>query len=309
MAATSTTSNTLPKSIESASKDAITGIQDWTKSSDNYVYGSKPGETLYTPLTDNQKGAMNNVSWLADQDLADLFGTNKAAGLMDEFAAFNPADITTEKLNDESGYLGSMSSYMNPYLQQVLDPQIKAINDALQVGRRDLGAGAQMSGAFGDARHGVVETGLYDDANRQITDTVGSTYKSAWDEAMSMRAGDRSAKFATDTSNRDADIAANQNKATAASGIAGLGQQYKKDFLDVNDALFNAGQVEQDANQTQNDAMRSFQEAMKNKKYDDAMRILGALNGAPYSTTSKTEQKSDDGLGALLGAGLGALFG
>lgn len=306
---TSNSTSSVPKYVENASKGAIGDITDWTKSSDNYVYGSKPGETLYTPLTDNQKSSISNVSWLADQNLADLFGTNKAGGYLDQFANFDPATLSTEKLTDESGYLGSIKSYMTPYLDQVLQPQIREINEALQGGRRDLGAGAQMSGAFGDARHGIMETGLYDTAMQNISDVTGRTMADAWSEAMALRSGDRSAKLAVDTSNRDADIAQNQNLATAATGTAALGQQYKKDFFDVNDALWNAGQAEQDANQAQNDAMREFQEALKNKKYDDAMRILGALNGAPYSTSSKTTQESDDGLMGLIGSGLGALFG
>ena len=309
MAQTTTSSTSLPKYVEDTSKNAIGAITDWTKSADNYVYGSKPGETLYTPLTDNQKGAIGNINWLADQDLADLFGTNKAGGLLDQFAGYNPDQLGVEKLTDENGWLGSMDSYMNPYLDRVLTPQIKAINDALQSGRRDLGAGAQMAGAFGDARHGVVESGLYDKASENISDTVGNAYANAWNEAMALRAGDRSAKFAADSGNQAVNMQQNQNKATAATGQAALGQQYKKDFLDVNDALFNAGQVERDANQEQNDAMRAFQEALKNKKYDDAMRILGALNGTPYTTSTTQTTKGDDGMLGLLGAGLGALFG
>lgn len=309
MAQETTSSSGIPKWVEEPSKKAITGIEDWTKSSDNYVYGSKPGETLYTPQTENQKSSIANVSWLADQNLADLFGTNKAGGYLDQFANFDPATLSADKLTDENGYLGSIDSYMQPYLQQVLDPQIREINEALQGGRRDLGAGAQMSGAFGDARHGIMETGLYDTAMQNVSDVTGRTMADAWSEAMALRSGDRSAKLAVDTSNRDADINQNQNLATAATGTAALGQQYKKDFFDVNDALWNAGQAEQDANQTQNDAMRQFQEALKNKKYDDAMRILGALNGAPYSTTSTSKTESDDGLMGLIGSGLGAVFG
>lgn len=309
MAQTTTSSTNIPKYIEDASKGALGQIQDWTKSDANYVYGSKPGETLFTPMTDNQKSSISNISWLADQDLADLFGTNKAGSYLDQFANFDPATLSVDKLTDENGYLGSIQGYMNPYLEQVLNPQIREINEALQGGRRDLGAGAQMAGAFGDARHGIMENSLYDTAMQNITDVTGRTMRDAWAEAMALRTGDRSAKFASDTSNRDADMAQNQNLATAATGTAALGQQYKKDFFDVNDALWNAGQAEQDSNQEQNDALRAFQEALKNKKYDDAMRILGALNGTPYSTSSTSKTKSDDGLLGLIGAGLGAVFG
>ncbi|MBT1154380.1 hypothetical protein J1C56_02115 [Aminobacter anthyllidis] len=308
MANTTTSTGSIPDYIANPTKNALGSVESFLKSPDNYVYGSKPGETLYTPLSQGQNKAIGNVNWLADQNLAELFGTNKAGGMLDEFAAYKPDQLSAEKLTDEGGYLGSIDGYMNPYLRQILDPQIREIGDGLQRGRRDLGANASMSGAFGDARHGIVETGLYDDAAENAADITGRTYSDAWNNAMQMRSGDMATKLGVDTSNRDAETLANENKATAASGIAGLGQQYFKNFTDVNDALFNAGQVEREASQEQNDALRSFQEAIKNKKYDDALKLLGAVQGSPYPTSSTSKTKSDDGLFGLLGSAVGSLF-
>ena len=227
--------------------------------------------------------------------------------MLDEYASYTPDQISVDKLTDESGWLGSIEGDMNPYLKQILDPQIRELSDSLQRGRRDLGASAQMSGAFGDARHGVLEGDMYDATQQNIADVTGRTYKDAFDAAMALRSGDRSAKFASDTTNRDAGIQQNANKATAASGIAGLGSQYLSQFRDVNDSLFNAGQVERDASEEQRAAMQGFQEALKNKDYDSAMKLLGHP-GTPYTTSSTSKTSSNDGLMGLLGAGIGALF-
>lgn len=308
MANTTTSTGSIPDYIANPTKNALGSVESFLKSPDNYVYGTKPGETLYTPLSQGQNKAIGNVNWLADQNLAELFGTNKAGNMLEDFAGYQPDQLSAEKLTDEGGYLGSIDGYMNPYLKQILDPQIREIGDGLQRGRRDLGANASMSGAFGDARHGIVETGLYDDAAENAADITGRTYSDAWNNAMQMRSGDLATKLGVDTSNRDAETLANENKATAASGISGLGQQYFKNFTDVNDALFNAGQVEREATQEQNDSLRAFQEAIKNKKYDDALKLLGAVQGSPYPTSSTSTQKSNDGLWGMLGSALGSIF-
>ena len=72
MASTTNSSSSIPDYIKKPTKNALTGIQDFLKSDNNYVYGSKPGESLYTPMSANQEKAIGNVGWLADQDLAEL---------------------------------------------------------------------------------------------------------------------------------------------------------------------------------------------------------------------------------------------
>ena len=309
MATTQTSNTKLPAYIEDTTKGALGDIKDWTASPDNYVYGSKPGESLFTPLTDAQGSAIDNTKWMGDQDLAELFGINKAGGLIDEFAAYTPDQISVDKLTDETGSLGTIQSYMDPYLEAILAPQRRRLNESLQMGRRDLADSMTMHGAFGDAQSSLLEGDLYEGTARNIADVEGEAYSNAFNNAMNMRAGDRSAMYAADVGNRDAATAANQNKATAASGVAGLGRQFQDQWSQVNDSLFNAGQVERDAKEEQRVALQQFQEALKGKRYDDAMRILQATEKVPYSSTSTTKNSSDDGIWQALGAGLGALLG
>jgi len=292
---TTNTNSTLPGYITQPTTKALGDLQSWLGSKSNYVYGSKPGESLFTPLSTSQKQSIGNVNWLADQDLAAMLGTNKAGGLLDQFANFNPG-----RLVDEGGFLGKMSDYMNPYTQNVLDPQIRQIEENLQRGQRDLGANATMAGAFGDARHGIEGAQLRQDAGQAITDVTGKAYADAWNNAMGLRSSDR-----------DAQVQQNANKATAAQGFSGLGQTYLKNFMDVNDALFNSGQVERDASEEQRVALQNFQTAIKDKKYNDALKLLGAVRGTPYqtNTTSTSTQKSDDGMWGLLGSVLGGVLG
>jgi hypothetical protein len=98
------------------------------------------------------------------------------------------------------------------------------------------------------------------------------------------------------------------NKASAAQGLASEGNRYFDLITDVNDTLFNAGKVERDAEQERSDAMRAFQEAIKNKKYDDALKLLGAAQGSPYSSTTTSQQKQTADPMGIFGSILSALF-
>jgi len=291
---TSSTTSTIPDYISKPTKGALGDIDSFLKSDANYVYGSKPGESLVTPLDQNQLESIGNVEWLADQDLAELYGINKANGLIDQFASFDPGQLT-----DETGYLGSIQGDMDPYLEQVLGPQIRKMQEQAQIGRRDLADGATMNGSFGDSRHGVLEGDIYSETQKNIGDTTGQAYSQAYRDAMERRASDRAAM-----------VGQNANKMTAASGVAGLGKQYQDQWNAVNDALFNSGEVRRDAAEEKRLAQENYQTQVKDKRYNDALRLLGAVRGAPYQASSKTKssQESDDGLWSVIGAGLGAVL-
>jgi len=291
MANTQTQTTTIPSYISDPTKSALSSIQTWLKSPGNYVYGTKPGESLYTDLAPDQKKAIGNVDWLSNQNLSKLLGFDTAGSLYKQGADFKPGNLT-----DESGYLGPISSEINPYLQQVLDPQIREMNNAYERSTRDLAGSEAMSGSFGDARHGIAEAQLGEANQRNIGDVTGKTYADAWNTAMGIRASDR-----------EAATGANQNKFTAAGGIAGLGQNYLEDFLKTNDALFNAGGVTRDANEQRRKAVQDFQTALSSKDYTSALKLLQAITGSgTVPTTTTNTQKSSDGLWGILGSVLGA---
>lgn len=216
-----TQTSTVPGYIKGPTKDAIKDIKSWLGSDQNYVFGSKKGEDLWTEMNDMQTGALGNMDWLADQDLNQMFGLNKAEGLWDQYTGAGPqlaqkqnwkyevtkglgraasldedaygraADpLTTHGVMDESGPLGSVQSYINPYLQQVLDPQIREINEASDRNRRNIAAEATMAGAFGDARHGIQEGENFEKTSQAIADATGKTTADAFLNALTQRQAD-----------------------------------------------------------------------------------------------------------------------
>lgn len=356
-----TQSSTVPGYIKGPSKDALKDIQSWLGSDSNYVYGSKKGEDLYTGMNGMQKGAIGNVDWLADQDLNKMFGLNKASGLWDDYAGGGPEladkqgfsyDVTqglgraptlsTTGVMDESGPLGSVQSYINPYLDAVLNPQIREIQEESERQRRSIGAGAAMAGAFGDARHGIMEGENFEKTNQAVSDATGKTTADAFLSAMAQRQADMGRIDSMKTSDAQladnalarqlqADIqtgqfrqsgaqmdqqaelanqAARQNAterlATAAQAAQSIGNNSMQNFMNVNDALMNAGNFTQGQDEAKRKTMQQFQEAVAAKDYNSAVRLLQALQGAPKEGTVTTE--SNDGLFGILGSVLGGLF-
>ena len=356
---TSSSSGSLPSYIESPVKNALTNVEGFLNSDENYVYGSKPGESLYTGLSDQQNEAVGNIDWLADQDLDQMFNLNESTDLWRQFANTGPAmiegdfsggtvdqsalsPVTTERVVDESGFLGSMNDYMDPYLEEVLGNQIRRMNEQTERDRRALGASATMSGAFGDARHGTMESQMVDDANRAVLDTTAAAHSAAYSDAMNRRAADigRSDQMGMFNSGQDLQaVLANLNSynagqdrgltqainnqgaqqkrtdnlGTAADAIKNIGADRYDLFNNVNDSLFNAGGVIQQDKEGQRQEAEDFQKAISEKRYNDAMKLLGAAQGSPYETsqtsTQAQTQKSDSGIWGLAGSLLGGLFG
>lgn len=387
----STQTSTIPKYLKDPLKDTIKLGEQWADSNGNRPYGTKPGESLYTEMNGMQTGALGNASWLADQDLNEMFGLNKAGGLWDQYANAGPElaekqnfsyDVTkglgaadalnensygraagtlsTTGVMDEGGPLGTVQSYMNPYLQQVLDPQIRELQQESERQRRNIGASAAMSGAFGDARHGVMEGQNMEMTNQAVSDTTGKTMADAFLNAMTQRQTDmgrfdsmaaqdaaltenaQGRKLTAGQSNQssannaltrqlqgdiqtgqfkqagagmDQDIelanqAARQNAterlAAAAQAAQSIGNNSMDNFMKVNDTLMNAGNFSQAQDEQKRKTQQALQEAIANKDYNTAAKMMQLIQGAPKEGTVTTE--STDGLLGILGSVIGGIF-
>jgi hypothetical protein len=106
---------------------------------------------------------------------------------------------------------------MNPYLQATLGPQIEAIRKAAAQAMKGNQARATMAGAFGDARHGVIDMGTIENQIRAEGDATAYGFKNAWDQAMGLRGTDV---------NRFLDVGktnAAYNETALGRGLAGSG--------------------------------------------------------------------------------------
>lgn len=74
--------------------------------------------------------------------------------------------------------------YMNPYMQQVLQPQLQAMQRQADIQRNVLGAQAARAGAFGGARSGLMQSQLNADLMRQQQQATGQAYGQAYHQGL-----------------------------------------------------------------------------------------------------------------------------
>lgn len=273
-----TTETTMPDWLQKPTQGAIGDISKWLKSGKNRIYGTKRGESLFTPMNGMQSEAIGNAGWMADQDLGAMFGGDQAKGYWDQYANAGLID----------GKVGSVQDYMSPYTEGVLDPALREIQQESERQRRGIGAGAAMAGAFGDARHGVMEGENMEKTNQAVGDTTSRIYADAFGNAQNQR------NLAT------------ERLGTAANGVQGVGDNLYNKMNDVTDRLNAAGSQSYNFEEKRRQTMQNFQQALMDKDYNSAVKMLSALNGAPRESTTETE--SDTGMFGLLGSLLGGLF-
>ena len=86
---------------------------------------------------------------------------------------------------DASGQpISVASTYMNPYMQQVLAPQMQAMQRQADIQRNMLGAQAAKSGAFGGSRAGLLGAQLNADLMRQQQQATGQAYGQAYTQGL-----------------------------------------------------------------------------------------------------------------------------
>jgi hypothetical protein len=79
---------------------------------------------------------------------------------------------------------GIAQSYMNPYLQSVLDPQIAELRRQNDI--TNMGANAKLTGAgaFGGGRQAIMNAENNRNLMQEMNKTVGQGYSTAYDKAM-----------------------------------------------------------------------------------------------------------------------------
>jgi len=160
-------------------------------------------------------GIMSQAQPIPVQQVAGLSGMEQGArNMAGGLGGFAPQLNQAQQYYQQSamGYNPQMAqSFMNPYQNAVIDPQMQAIQRQGDTARRDARANQVTAGAFGGSRGAVQEAeirrGVGDRQAQVGSDLAYKGYNDAINNSMS--------GFNTMQSNR----------AGAAQGIAGLGQQ------------------------------------------------------------------------------------
>jgi len=94
-----------------------------------------------------------------------------------QMGAFTPQSFTDTGIADR---------YMNPYLQQVLDPQIAELRRQSDISRMEQAGRLTKAGAYGGGRQAVMESELERNLLDKISQATGTAYRDAYDKAASL---------------------------------------------------------------------------------------------------------------------------
>jgi len=114
--------------------------------------------------------------------------------------------------------IGTIQSYMNPYLEAVLEPQRREASRQADIARNEMQGRMAKAGAYGGSRQAIMEAEAQRNLQTLLGDITGKGYAGAFEAAQRQR---------------QADIQA---------GLQGLGQQ-----TSATQALTQIGQAEQSA--------------------------------------------------------------
>jgi hypothetical protein len=178
--------------------------------------------------------------------------------------------------------------WMNPYVQNTLDPTIRNINQQEAQQNQNLNASAISANAFGDFRHGVLGGEIAKNADQAIGDASGQAYSNAWMSALQSQQAAASNMF---------------QGAQEGYGIYSADQQRQMGNIQ---ALLQGGQARQQQSQNQLDARNQLWQQSQQSPYDKLAAAMSLLTGVGSVAPKTTSQ--DTGMGGLLGL-LGSFAG
>ena len=147
--------------------EQLTGYNTWTKANPNASF-SDIVNTMYPMITNVKPAAQGGLMTTANYDA----GGSVNVGGTDATNSYTvPANPNIQPVNyGGQNVTNVQASYMSPYMQNVVDTQQQEAKRQAQIANQTIGAKAAQAGAFGGARHGLVES----EANRNLQTQLGN---------------------------------------------------------------------------------------------------------------------------------------
>lgn len=120
----------------------------------------------------------------------------------------------------------AVQQYMNPYLQQALEPQIAEARRQADISRSAMLGRLTKSGAYGGGRQAIMESELDRNLLRNLADITGKGYATAFDKAMNQY------NIGREQTLKDIGSIASlggQQRAVEQEGIAALQKEFEKE--------------------------------------------------------------------------------
>jgi hypothetical protein len=198
--------------------------------------------------------------------------------------------------------------YMNPFVQQALDPQLREAARASEIQRNQQQAQAVGQGAFGGSRQAIVEAERQRNLGQQQGDIVARGYQSAFEQARDQfgreqQLGEQSRQYGAGLG-----LQGLQTALQGAGQMGALGGQQFAQGMDIN-KLQNLYGGQQQA-QEQAGLSQQYQDFQNQQRYpyQQLEFFSNLLRGTPMGTVNTLYQQPVSPLSQLAGAGT-ALYG
>ena len=142
---------------------------------------AEPYQTYQGPLTAGPSELQNKVfQGLGNLAFPGNLGQSFSSTGAYQVPQYNPSGVTV----GGGGGTGITANYMNPYLQNVLTPQLDEMRRQYDITGNKLGAKAASQGAFGGSRNALESAENERNMMQEMNKTIGTGYANAYDKAM-----------------------------------------------------------------------------------------------------------------------------
>ena len=305
---TSKQTQKIPKEIRQRGSQITQGAMDNyfdpAKKYEHFDYGTYQNEA------EGMTGQLNQYHNQAGQNLGNASGayqnaTQSGIDTMSQSRDANQAGkYQGAEYNNEN-----IAKYQNPYEQQVRDKGVREIGDALEQQRLQNQSRAAGAGAFGGARHGIVDAQSQASGQQALTDFIGqhnyqgfqnaqNQFNTGWNQGLQQQ--NQQNQAASQNYGMDQNIAQAQQQA---------GQQDFQNQMELSKSNLNLGNIYTQQDQAQKDnAYKAYQN--KQEKPMEMYERLAAINAMqPHNRTtvgSTTGTSTQSSSGGWLGPALGA---
>jgi len=186
----------------------------------------------------------------------------------------------------------SMNQYLNPYQGQVVNDTVGRMRDQQSMDLNMVQAQAAQQGAFGGARHGLVESQVMDNSNRNMLEGITSMNQQGFNTAAQLGQG-----------RIGQEMQASQGMINAAPTGFNMGQA-------ANQGQMQAGMQQQGLMQKVLDQGTHQYDTFQSYPQTALATALAGVQGNPMAGAGTTTQKSNPGLFDYLslGAGMGSSY-
>jgi hypothetical protein len=277
----------------------------------NQPYTLYPGQRV-SGFTNDTLGAFQgarNLAAMGNPTVDNAAGLAAASGQQ----ALNAGNYTPLYAHTGAWPGANINSYMDPFLQNVLDISTRRASDRFMEAQGARDTAAQRAGAFGGSRHGIESFLAGRDFNQQLNDMTMQGLSQGYQNAQNMWTSDQARSLQAQLGNQQADLGAanlglqGAQAATQAAGTLGqLGGTQQQLYLDRLKALLGVGQAQQDQSQKGLDVAYNDFVNQRDFNRQNIAFLGGVLHGVPVSPQSEvvTTAPGPNPLSSLLGAGI-----